>query len=90
MHRHRPVPVSEKAQVKAGLTVPLWPALLFCLYRLFHFLLLHYVPSINTDLLFSERSGEDRSEWRLIQLDLDHLLSLFLIEYKDIALRMRI
>ena len=26
----------------------------------------------------------------LIQLDLDHLLSLFLIEYKDIALRMRI
>lgn len=27
MHRHRPVPVSEKAQVKAGLTVPLWPAL---------------------------------------------------------------
>ena len=27
MHRHRIVPVSEKAQVKAGLTVPLWPAL---------------------------------------------------------------
>ena len=27
MHRRRPVPVSEKAQVKAGLTVPLSPAL---------------------------------------------------------------
>ena len=41
---------------------------LFCLYRLFHFLFLHFnsichTVSINTDLPFSERSGEDRSEW---------------------------
>ena len=90
MHRHRPVPVSEKAQVKAGLTVPLWPALIV-LPDIGSSIFFFCIMSRRLIQIYLSRSDPAKIvQNRLIQLDLDHLLPLFLIEYKDIALRMRI
>ena len=80
---------------------------MFCLYRLFHFLLLHYVPKLEVEYEYLYVNGEldidaiyskqkrkkmgsyDASELEILAPENSHELDSF-IEYKDIALRMRI
>lgn len=90
MHRHRPVPVSGKSAGQSGINRPAL-ACAFCSACIDSSIFFCCIMSRQLIQIYFSRSDPAKIVQNgLIQLDLDHLLSLFLIEYKDIALRMRI